>query len=344
MRGGVGDYTAQVVAHWPRAQDFDFVLPQPAAGFGDHVRAITRRRCDLVAQLPKKGGAVLVQYSAYGFDRLGYPRWLIDGLLDWKQPTRGRLCVMFHEIWGFRPWWNKNSVVQSLHRRALRRLISAADAVFTTTASQAEYLAALAPSRSVTVLPVGANIFPAPSAVFSPRAGTAVVFGMQGTRIRALREMADGLRALSRTGRLTEVFSMGGGSSREGNAIEESLLESLQLRDGFEQLGSLAPAQISERLLVAEFGIAGQDPLSYTKSGTFMAYAAHGLNILSNHANAAAAEPGCLLTSPAQIDDRELPSRSAKLRGWYERTASWPHIAGAFAEALAPSGSAERSS
>ena len=36
-----------------------------------------------------RGGKVLLQYSAYGFDRLGYPRWLIKGVLDWKKESQG---------------------------------------------------------------------------------------------------------------------------------------------------------------------------------------------------------------------------------------------------------------
>ena len=72
---------------------------------------------------PPGGGKILLQYSAYGFDRLGYPRDLIRALLEWKEHAGGRLVVMFHEIWTFWPLLNKNFFLQWLHRRAIRRLL-----------------------------------------------------------------------------------------------------------------------------------------------------------------------------------------------------------------------------
>ena len=103
-------------------------------------------------------GKVLVQYSAYGFDRYGYPRWLIEALLEWKKETQGILAIMFHEIWAFWPVWNKNYLLQQLHRRDLRRLLRVTDAVFTSTSSQAAHLTALSPRCPIQVLPVGSNI------------------------------------------------------------------------------------------------------------------------------------------------------------------------------------------
>ncbi len=321
--GGLADYTAHLIANWPGAQEFDVMIP---------------RRETFRANLPTQNGTVLLQYSAYGFDRYGYPRWLLDALLDWKRKSDGRLCVMFHEIWTFWPWWNKNFVIQMFHRRAITRLLRAADAVFTTTASQADYLSRLAPGCNVRVLPVGANVVPTAAPPTSRERGMAVLFGMQGTRVRALRETAGDWRALVPSGRIERIVAVGGGTLNALDAEEKALLEALQLRSGFRQLGAKNAREVSAILASAEFGIAAQDPLSYTKSGTFMAYAAHGLNILSKHAAPAAKEPTCLLTSPAELSvglaDVELHRRGQKLRAWYERTASWPQIAQEFARAV----------
>jgi hypothetical protein len=321
--GGLADYTAHLVAHWPRAQEFAFIVP---------------RRAHFAGQLAATYGTVLLQYSAYGYDHLGFPRWLIEALLEWKMKNRGRLCVMFHEIWTFWPWWNKNAPVQWLHRRALARLTRAADVVFTTTASQADHLRLIAPTAEVGVLPVGANIYP--EGAMDPRreAGTAVVFGTQGTRIRTLRAMHPTLRELAQTQRLTRLIAVGIDASSQSREDERALLESLAFQHGFEQLGETSAGGISKTLATAEFGIAAQDPLSYTKSGTFMAYAAHGLNILSNYADASAPEPMCLLISPAELKrdvvGEDMTARAQKLRAWYERTASWPQIARTFEAAI----------
>ncbi len=335
MSGGVGDYTEQLIRHWPRGQEFEFIIPKhsaPALAMRDshNVHEVAADRHAVAARLPE-AGAVLLQYSAYGFSHYGYPRWLVDALLDWKRKRRGRLCVMFHEIWTFWPWWNKNYPIQLLHRRALRRLLDVADAVFTSTASQADHLSRLAPGIDVDVLPVGSNIIPTDLDAQSKRAGAAVVFGMQSTRLRALTEMASGLRALAAAQRLTEIITVGAGNSTAQDAQERSLLESFGMSGGFRRLGEKTAAEISANLSTCEFGIAAQDPLSYTKSGTFMAYAAHGLNILSNYADPTAPEPMSLLISPAQLmgnlDPAEVTTRAQKLRSWYERTASWPQIA-----------------
>ena len=349
-RGGLADYTEQLVLHWPGQPDFEFIVPKNSGAmsgefFGHPVTDVLRNRSALATTLPSDGGAVLVQYSAYGFDRLGYPRWLIDGLLDWKQKTNGRMGIMFHEIWTFWPWWNKNFLVQRLHRRAIGQLLRVADVVLTTTASQAEHLSSLVPTCNARVLPVGTNIIPKVPTVEQRDRGTAVLFGMQGTRLRALRETANELRELARSQRVTRIVTVGGGNSSECDAEERAILESLRLPSGFHQVGAQPAEEVSTILASAEFGIAAQDPLSYTKSGTFMAYAAHGLNVLSNYADPSAQEPMCLLTSPAclnrGIDAAELRARAQKLRDWYDRTATWPRIAEEFARALrAPVGGA----
>ena len=48
---------------------------------------------------------VLVQYSAYGFDHPGYPRWLINALLEWQKNAEP--CDMFTSF-DLMPIWNKN--------------------------------------------------------------------------------------------------------------------------------------------------------------------------------------------------------------------------------------------
>ncbi len=69
-----------------------------------------------------------------------------------------------------------------------------------------------------------------------------------------------------------------------------------------------------------------------------MAYAAHGLNIISPYADASKPEPLSLLTSPDElmqgVTREELESRGERLRQWQERTAAWPYIANQIARAL----------
>jgi hypothetical protein len=282
---------------------------------------------DLV-DLPNK---VLLQYSAYGFDDIGYPRELLRRLVWLKEKNaRFLLVIMLHEIWTFWPLLNKNRLVQWLHRRDLGKLVRAADAVFTSTPSQAEHLTKLAGGRTIQVMPVGSNI-PVTADLQERRDdGMAVLFGLQANRIKTLREMEADLKRAP----LRKVITFGAANTHEGDETERALIPT----DDFESRGSIAAEEASRLLARASFGISAQDPRSIMKSGTFMAYAAHGLNILSPYAEPLGAEPLCWLTSPVElaggVSADEMGSRAENLRKWQEQSASWPEIAQRFAEAL----------
>ncbi len=225
-----------------------------------------------------------------------------------------------------------------MHRREIGKLLAAADAIFTTTASQAAHLRCLRPGAQIEVLPVGSNICPPASSDNARPTGHAVLFGLQGGRLRALRTMANDLRALAAAGHLRKIITLGGGNEPGADEEERGLLLSLGLALGFEQLGSRSEAEISAQLSSAAFGISAQDKLSLTKSGTFMAYAAHGLCVLSPAANGAGGEPFSCLVSPAEllhgVSGPELAQRARCLKEWQERNASWAHLAERFAASL----------
>jgi hypothetical protein len=316
--GGVGDYTLRLLENWPKSWSVKILSSQD--------------------DLPASAGKVLVQYSAYGFDRFGYPRKLIRALIDWKRKTRGRLVIMFHEIWTFWPVTNKNFFIQFLHRRAIKRLLNYADEVFTSTQSQAEYLRALSPRRSVHVLPVSSNIRRGNDIDLVRAAGCAAVFGLQKTRIRALKRTQNSLASLAAGGQVTKIISVGAGVDSGDDAEERALLATLNLKDGFEQRGPRSEQEISKLLLTSSFGIFGQDQLSLGKSGTFMAYAAHELNVLADFADVSMPEPICWLVAPrelpAGVSQSELKIRAQRLATWQRGNSSPELIAKAFAEAL----------
>ena len=334
--GGVGDYTRQLLHHLPRVPDLRLVIPKIGSRSlrsfeGYSVEETASTTGDLCGRLPQVGGKVLVQYSAYGFSAYGYPRWLIKALIEWKKQSRGFLGVMFHEIWTFWPIWNKNYLLQNLHRRDLGQLLQVADAVFTSTPSQAEHLTALSPQCAVQVLPVGTNVRVIESNDEEREPGAAVLFGLQRLRIRTLKKMLPELKALAAAGVITKVVTAGAGRSTEGDDQESALLMDLDLSNGFDQRGPLPEEKISEQLSTSAFGISAQDELSIMKSSTLMAYAAHGLNVISCYANPAKREPLSIMIAPDEllkgIAEPELRSRSEKFRQWQERTSSWPNIA-----------------
>lgn len=341
--GGVGDYTRRLLEHLPGTPGLRLIVPKvgnrPVNSFEQYpVEETDGTTRDLRDRLPTHAGKVLVQYSAYGFDRHGYPRWLIHALLEWKKKSQSTLAIMFHEIWAFWPVWNKNYVVQQLHRRDLRRLLRITDAVFTSTASQAAHLTALSPRCPIQVLPVGSNIRRVQTTNGDREAGLAVLFGLQRSRILVLRKMLSSLKSLGGAEQIRKIVTAGAGQSREGDDEELALLMELELIDGFEQRGPLPEEKISQLLSTSAFALSAQDDLSVTKSGTLMAYAAHGLNIISCYADASKPEPLSLMTSPDEllkgVTPQELQSRGERLRLWQEQTSAWPHIADEVARAL----------
>jgi hypothetical protein len=300
---------------------------------------VERTRATLRAELPAAGGKVLVQYSGYGFGHFGYPRWLLRALIEWKKESGGLLVVMFHEIWTFWPLLNKNRLVQELHRGDLRRLLAVTDVAFTSTASQAEHLAALHPQSQPEVLPVGSSIEPHARGNAPTRdPELAVLFGLQGSRLRTLQSMEAGLKTLAATGRIRRVVTAGAGNDPARAEEEEQLLQSLHLSGGYQLLGAIPAAHVSDLLTGARFALSAQDPLSVTKSSTFMAYAAHRLLVLSPFGGASREEPLCWAASPAELaqgmDEAQLTARADALHRWHERTCSWERIAERFARAL----------
>ena len=334
--GGVGDYTQRVLEQWPAIKPRFLVSCDARSADSSRVQQLDRE-ARAIRELPPDA-KVLLQYSAYGFDRFGCPRALLRALADWRRRSRGQLVIMFHEIWTFWPLFNKNYPVQWLHRRAIAQVLAAADRVFTSTASQAAHLHDLCRRCDVQVLPVGSNIRPVAARDSVNDGGAAVLFGLQGSRVAALQRMHADLQRLAELACITKLVSVGGGSTPDGAARERELATALPLRDGAEMLGALPEDQISAVLAASAFGVSAQDELSVTKSGSFMAYAAHGLNILSPHGGGDREEPLRWATHPDELarglSPDELRSRGEALQSWQERTCSWPRIADRFAAAL----------
>jgi hypothetical protein len=148
--------------------------------------------------------------------------------------------------------------------------------------------------------------------------------------------MQGSLNSLTAAGRITKIITVGANGDDDNE--ERGLLSAFRLAEGFEQRGPRPEREISELLLAASFGISGLDELSYSKSGTFMACAAHGLNIVAACADRSKEEPLCWLTAPNEllqgVSEAELKLRGEHLRAWQKRTSSWQIIAAKFAAAL----------
>jgi hypothetical protein len=241
--GGVGDYTLRVAEQWTALRPH-FLVANPSQQSVEHDVE------QLGSTLPS-GGRILLQYSAYGFQRYGYPRKLLRALVDWKRETQGVLVIMFHEIWTFWPLLNKNRPLQWLHRRDIAALTRAADAVFTSTQSQAEHLRVASGPRSrrraAGRIEHHTDSWPEGSQAERSRGPfwSAAVTSLDASQnARALK------RARS-SGLITKLIIVGGGNDRQGDAEERSSPGVCSSRDGVEIPRGACRSTLSQELLAS---------------------------------------------------------------------------------------------
>ena len=126
------------------------------------------------------------------------------------------------------------------------------------------------------------------------------------------------------------------------NEREDCLVRSLLPPGVAEVLGSQTAEQISQRFLKAEMGIFAKISHGYTKSTIFMAYASHGLSILSPENISKTCAPLSYAIHPldlleGKITSDQIENRGQKLAQWYENNASWGRVADTYREALSTS-------
>jgi hypothetical protein len=128
------------------------------------------------------------------------------------------------------------------------------------------------------------------------------------------------------------TFTIAGGGGEFDSLEQQALGESGLPEQVVTRSGYLPADQLSRLLHRAEFGISDQTWDSVNKSTTFMAYASHGLNILSPFAGGDSRPPFDMLTSAPELEmqpstsDDTLKERSQRLVTWYRETADWPMI------------------
>ncbi len=344
---GVGDYSARLLEAWRPARALHFLVPQNGDGtvpvsefLGARVEHFPLRETAISAALAAQSPCdVLLHYSAFGFHPRGYPRALIRSLLSWRATGRGRLVVMFHELWDTSAEGTLRAPLEWLHRRAMRRLACAADAVVTNTTSHLDRLLALDPGLRVQVQPVASNI-PLLSSPPVRSPGTALIFGMQGSRVRTMEAMGADLRELLERGRLCRMVLAGGGAHPRWNAREEECIARFLPAASVERHGRIPAEEIAALLAQAEFGLCETEWKDWGKSTVFMTYAAHGLNILSPHGGTSREVPFRWLTRPHELldpagpDAAALHTRAAELHDWYDRAGGWDGLSETFREAL----------
>jgi hypothetical protein len=336
---GVGDYNAHLARELgPRYTRVSVGLgqfpggAQPAGAFG--VAASLR---GLTARLKTSAGSadVLVHYTPTSFSRWGNPQALVAGLKKLRRRFPAvRIFLLVHETGAVADRARFHHRLRgAIFQWGLWKLGQLASGLAVVTEDQAATLRKN--YRNVTVVPVGSNILPSdPELGFrGPRnRDEAVVFGLGHSRLWALQAHTELLRKLRAQGHLRQLISIG----PEGDASarsEAALGTELLGRGGLRQRGSLTAPEISNLLASAAWGLGRFTPDSWNKSGTFMAFAAHGTPIVCAAADPRSSAPAAFLFHPDEVasdstvgESSEGVRRRRALQAWYQANHSWRQI------------------
>jgi hypothetical protein len=340
---GIGAYSWLAHKHRPNeSSSFEFLVMEGAAESRAELGydAITDFNGDpetLAAALRRSGAAsVLLHYAGRAYQRFGCPTWLPGALRKWKTEfPSGRLTVFFHEVPGEMPRLSRHFLLGKINSRIIRQLSAIADVLVTNTEHHAEVLRKLSGRDEVHCLPVGSNIEPVVASSKEARAGTEfVIFGLPFGRWQTLQSFEPEIRKWRESGVLTKLHLIGPQDEKlaaQANPVLESLSD-IVVRHGM-----LPESEVSQWLVRARFALTNVSAATWSKSGAFMACAAHGCAVVIKEP--AAEVPLCYAIAAKEIGEMsqaDINSRAASLQNWYRQNADWPVTARRLADLASP--------
>lgn len=340
---GIGTYAWQLHRHWPGPQaQHRFLVFADADASRENLQNAS------IAQFPasarglaetlerEQSADVLLHYAGRAYHRFGFPRWMPEAFATWrKRDGRRRLHVVFHELPADLPLLSKQGILQRLSFPVARALAEQASSLVTNSEHHASVLNRWSLRCAVEWLPVPSNIAaPKDVAVRAPprRPGDFAIFGLPYTRLQTVRIFRDWLMRWKQSGRLSRLHLIGPRESKftpEADAMIASALP----RDSVVEHGELDPTAVSNLLLESEFCLSISNELTWSKSGTLMAYAEHACAVIT--AQPCANEP-LQFTIPAADVAGTTPAsameKGDRLRQWYLAHATWDIVAKRIAE------------
>ena len=340
---GLGAYAWELDRHWPDQNSVNrFLVLRDAALSREHlgVSKIDAFPASAQGLADTLEGAqtddVLLHYAGRAYHRFGFPRWMPKAFARWRGgSSRRRLHVIFHELPADLPLLSKQGILQRLSFPVARDLAEQASTVITNSEHHASVLRRWRLRSAVHWFPVPSNIPPPEIApVEQKRPGRFVIFGLPYTRLLACRLFREFFAEWRREGRMTQLHLIGPRDQKFSPEATQILAQTLSTADVVDR-GELSAAEVSRELLSAEFCLSSSDEKTWSKSGTFMAYAAHGCAVITPVA--AAIEPLCYATGARDLIAAPralLREKSEQLRRWYFAHADWSHAAHRIAELI----------
>jgi len=263
---------------------------------------------------------VLLHYANRGFHRFGCPFWLSRGISNWRKlSSNPKLTVYFHEVSPRLPLTNHHGIIARCDRHVIRKLSASASYLLTNSQHHSSQLGLITGKNSIDWFPVPSNIPPpAHPACFSERRQKEfLVFGLPNTQQQTISIFRHWLLPWIFNNKLETLHIVGPTSPAVIQKVTQQLGDLLP----FFQIvwhGELSPSRISVLLAEVGFCLTNINSESFSKSSTFMAYAAHACPTIScvNHTMS----PLASLIHPSQIlscdySSFQLPSTS--LYNWY---------------------------
>ena len=343
---GVGTYSWELQKHWPDQQrpvEFLVMDVAPDSDRSHGINVFGGSATELRMALDRIGSAdAVLHYAGRAYQRFGCPTWLPGVLRDWKRKfAAARLLVFFHELPGsdFKVtsphyWLGRLSAL------IVRRLASFADVLVTNTSEHAAMLRRFSRRTDVHIIPVASNILPASAAAAGERAATEfVVFGLSFGRLQAVQRFHAEVPRWHSSGKLTKLHVIGpqdDGFSAEADQLMRAWPASIEIA----RHGMLPAAEVSQLLSRARFALSNANAETWSKSGSFMACAAHGCAVVmgSGHSGSPPLSYTVDGAEVESISDAEVERRAAALLAWAAQNASWPVIATRIASLLEADG------
>jgi len=213
------------------------------------------------------------------------------------------------------------------NERVILKLARLADVLITNTSEHVAKLERISGRRDVHCVPVGSNIELFEFPIHQRKRTEFVVFGLPFGRWQTLEMFNREIRSWQDDGYLAKLHLIGPRDAKFDRRSDR-LIETYPNRTSVVIQGEMPPAEISRLLASAQFALSNAGPENWSKSSTFMAYAAHGCAVVSESKSESV--PLSFVVQPgevATISDGELRERTESLREWYARNAAWDVIA-----------------
>ena len=155
-----------------------------------------------------------------------------------------------------------------------------------------------------------------------------MIFGLPFGRLLTLRKFAADIARWHGAGRMTKLHMIGP-LDYEWTPQAEALIATWPATLDVIAHGELPAEEVSAVLHQSRFALTNVNAETWSKSGAFMACAAHGCAVVVE-SNRSTDAPFCYAIEHeelAAISDAEIDRRTGALAQWYQENADWPVIA-----------------